>query len=327
MADVAAAAGVAVQTVYFVFHTKTELRNSTYFLAVMGENDPAPPEMQEWYRQAVSEADATSAVRLVVGGVAEILRRVAPLDQVVRSAAAGDPDAAAFLSHNEGMRVIGDEAMVSFLHLKRPLRHDLTEERATDVMLLLLSPGVYLEPSPSSEAGRTPNGSFGSPEHSSSSCSNCRGATSKRRGRADLPSARIRKPHRGAHSLLFLCAQRPPGRARSSSGRCQGVRTVNVADGTCPCTGRGGCSSAAREALTRDPNPGRRDRAEPLARPDPPGAGWVMNTSDRDPHRGACRARLGVLLRHVALARLDAAGQVSDFSGPVDQVGTTYVRR
>ena len=32
--------------------------------------------------------------------------------------------------------------MVSFLHLKRPLRHDLTEERATNVMLLL-SPGVY----------------------------------------------------------------------------------------------------------------------------------------------------------------------------------------
>ena len=73
----------------------------------MGENDPAPPEMQEWYRQAVSEADATSAVRLVVGGVAEILRRVAPLDQVVRMAAAGDPDAAAFLSHNEGMRADG----------------------------------------------------------------------------------------------------------------------------------------------------------------------------------------------------------------------------
>ncbi len=143
MADVADAAGVAVQTVYFVFHTKTELLNSTYSLAVMGENDPAPPEMQEWYRQAVSEADVTSAVRLVVGGVAEILRRVAPLDQAVRSAAAGDPDAAAFLSHNEGMRADGYQAIVSFLHLKRPLRDDLTEERATDVMLLLLSPGVY----------------------------------------------------------------------------------------------------------------------------------------------------------------------------------------
>ena len=124
MADVADAAGVAVQTVYFVFHTKTEVLNSTYTLAVMGEDDPAPPEMQEWYRQAVSEPDVTSAIRLVVGGVAEILRRVAPLDQAVRSAAAGDPDAAAFLSQNEGMRADGYREMVSFLHLKRPLRDD-----------------------------------------------------------------------------------------------------------------------------------------------------------------------------------------------------------
>ena len=32
MADIAAAAGVAVQTVYFVFHTKTEVLDSAYSL-------------------------------------------------------------------------------------------------------------------------------------------------------------------------------------------------------------------------------------------------------------------------------------------------------
>src|SRR5689334_19429666 len=80
MADIAEAAGVAVQTVYFVFHTKTEVLNSAYGLAVMGE-DEAVPQEQAWYRQAVAEPDVTTAVRLVVVGLGEILRRVAPLDR------------------------------------------------------------------------------------------------------------------------------------------------------------------------------------------------------------------------------------------------------
>jgi AcrR family transcriptional regulator len=143
MADIAEAAGVAVQTVYFVFHTKTEVLNSAYGLAVMGEDEPAVPQEQAWYRQAVAEPDVTTAVRLVVAGLGEILRRVAPLDRAVRTAAAGDADAASFLAQNEAWRADGYREMVSFLRTKRALRAGLTEDRATDVMLLLASAGAY----------------------------------------------------------------------------------------------------------------------------------------------------------------------------------------
>ena len=80
MADIAEAAGVAVQTVYFVFHTKTEVLNSAYGLAVIGEAEPAVPQEQPWYRQALAEPEIATAVKLVVEGLSEILRRVAPLD-------------------------------------------------------------------------------------------------------------------------------------------------------------------------------------------------------------------------------------------------------
>lgn len=143
MADIAEAAGVAVQTVYFVFHTKTEVLNSAYGLAVMGEDDPAVPEEQAWYRQALAEPDASVAVRLLIEGLSEILRRVAPLDRAVRTAAAGDPDAATFLAQNEAWRAEGYAEMVAFLRRKRPLRAGLTNERAIDVMLFLGSPGAY----------------------------------------------------------------------------------------------------------------------------------------------------------------------------------------
>jgi AcrR family transcriptional regulator len=143
MADIADAAGVAVQTVYFVFHTKSDVLSSTYDLAVLGEAEPAPPQAQEWYRRAVAEPDVVAAVRAVVQGAGEIVRRIAPLDLAIRTAAAGDPDAARFLDQNERMRLEGYREMVDFLSTKSPLRADLSGERAADVLLLLVGPAAY----------------------------------------------------------------------------------------------------------------------------------------------------------------------------------------
>ena len=94
MADVAEASGVAVQTVYLVFHTKSELLSRTYDFAVLGEEDPLPPELQPWNAQMTSEADVTDALRHAVVGIGTILARATPLDTVVRAGAGSDPDAA-----------------------------------------------------------------------------------------------------------------------------------------------------------------------------------------------------------------------------------------
>src|SRR6478672_6172893 len=62
MADVASAAGVAVQTVYFSFHTKSELLSRAYDFAVLGEGDPVPPEKTAWYLRMTEEPDLTAAL-------------------------------------------------------------------------------------------------------------------------------------------------------------------------------------------------------------------------------------------------------------------------
>jgi AcrR family transcriptional regulator len=143
MADIAEAAGVAVQTVYFVFHTKVDVLESTYELAVLGDGDASPPQAQAWYRQAVAEPSVSLAVRSVVEGAGEIVRRVAPLDLAVRTAAAGDPDAARFLTRNERMRVDGYRQLIDILRTKSPLRRDCSPEHATDMLLFLVSPAAY----------------------------------------------------------------------------------------------------------------------------------------------------------------------------------------
>src|SRR6266545_3607683 len=94
MAQIAEAAEVAVQTVYFTFHTKAALLSRAYDFAVMGESEPVVPTEQPWYREMIAEPDVTVAIRHLVTGVGEITRRVTPLYVVARGTAEGDPEVA-----------------------------------------------------------------------------------------------------------------------------------------------------------------------------------------------------------------------------------------
>jgi AcrR family transcriptional regulator len=143
MADVAAAANVAVQTVYFTFHTKSELLSRAYDFAVLGEADPLPPEEQAWYAGMTVEPDLRPAVRLVVAGIGKILARATPLDTVVRAAAGSDPDTARVRAVHEGWRADGYRRMLDVLCSKAPLRRGVSPARATELLLLYAGMDVY----------------------------------------------------------------------------------------------------------------------------------------------------------------------------------------
>jgi AcrR family transcriptional regulator len=143
MADIGETAGVAVQTVYFTFHTKSELLGCAYDFAVLGEDEPLPPEKRPWYAKMAAEPDVTRALQHLVEGVGEILRRAAPLDTVVRASAASDPDAARVRALHERWRADGYREMIEILRQKASLRAGLTPERATHVLLLNAGMDVY----------------------------------------------------------------------------------------------------------------------------------------------------------------------------------------
>jgi uncharacterized membrane protein len=83
---------------------------------------------------------------------------------------------------------------------------------------------------------------------------------------------------------------------------------------------------AAREAAKRDPHPGRRDRAEPLANP----TRFQRESAVNHMHQ---EVRIEAPVEHVWAFYCDTShwpdwmprGKCSDFTGPVDRVGTTYV--
>jgi AcrR family transcriptional regulator len=143
MSDVAVAAGVAVQTVYFTFHTKSELLSRAYDFAVLGEGDPVPPDKAAWYAMMSNEPDVTAALRHAVEGIGEIMTRASPLDTVVRGSAGSDPDTAAVRAFHERWRAQGYKAILEILATKSALRVGVSPDRATDQLLLYLGMDVY----------------------------------------------------------------------------------------------------------------------------------------------------------------------------------------
>jgi AcrR family transcriptional regulator len=143
MTAIAEAAGVAVQTVYFAFHTKATLLSRSYDFAVMGEDRPRVPDRQPWYGAMVGATDVTAALRHLVAGVGEMMRRVTPLYVAARAGAEGDAETARVMTFHETWRARGYQEMVDLLQKKAPLRTGLTPERATQLLLLYVGMDVF----------------------------------------------------------------------------------------------------------------------------------------------------------------------------------------
>jgi len=143
MAQIAEAAGVAVQTLYFTFHTKPALLSRAYEVAVGGEPEPLIPEQQPWYADMLAASDITAALRAFVRGGGEIMRRVTPLYFAARVAANADADAARVMAFHERGRADGYREVLELLRTKAEFRPGLSLERATDLLLLFVGPDVY----------------------------------------------------------------------------------------------------------------------------------------------------------------------------------------
>lgn len=141
MADVAERAGVAVQTVYFTFHTKAGLLEACDAHAVLGDDDPLPPQEQPFWRAMIQAPTGPEAVGHFAEGLGSIEKRAARLKQVIR-AATHDPDVMAILAGSEQLRRAGfREAVEHFA--SHGLRDGLDIGRATDILLTVGDSSVY----------------------------------------------------------------------------------------------------------------------------------------------------------------------------------------
>ncbi len=137
---IAAEAGVAVQTLYFTFHTKVGLLQEALQFAVHGDDLPTPPHERAWFAAMVLEPDPQRAILLMLQGTQGVYDRVGPLAGIFQT---GEADVANMWRHSEQLRYHGMGIVVSALLEKGQPRSGVDVTTATDMVFVLLSPPTY----------------------------------------------------------------------------------------------------------------------------------------------------------------------------------------
>ncbi|MBP1159787.1 TetR/AcrR family transcriptional regulator [Rhodococcus sp. PvR099] len=137
---IAAEAGVAVQTVYFVFGNKRSVLAALLDVSIAGDDEPIATLDRPWVAEAVAEPDPMAQLRIQVHGARLILDRVGPVLLAVRAAAGADPEVAQLWAttceHHETV----------LRHLTTALAEKvdgLDVDRCVDVGLALQSPETH----------------------------------------------------------------------------------------------------------------------------------------------------------------------------------------
>jgi AcrR family transcriptional regulator len=155
---IAKRADVAVQTLYFTFHTKGAILEETVGACILGferwdprmvptiATDPrkAFQEVHAWFPAFERAKSQREALAVFIDASVDILARVAPLTPVMTSAKATDPQVKVAATIGEQRRVEGYEFMVELLAKRGKLKKGMTHERATDILLAILSGETWL---------------------------------------------------------------------------------------------------------------------------------------------------------------------------------------
>ena len=140
---VAAAAGVAPDTVYSSFGSKSGVLHRLLDVRVGGDEAPVAILDRPGPRAVRAEPDPRRQLAAFAVDVTSILERARPVADIVRSAAAVDPEIAAFRERMEATRHQNLAQLAAWLAANGRFRRDLDTAQAAAVIWTLASPEVH----------------------------------------------------------------------------------------------------------------------------------------------------------------------------------------
>ena len=140
---IAQEAGVAVETIYATFGNKREILSSLISVSLVGDDDPTPLLQRQGPLNALQEKNQHRQIQQFASDMTEIMGRVAPLFEVMRSAAKTEPDIAIMLQKLLSERVGGMKVFIHALISNGPVRDGLSLEDAAETVWALSSGEVY----------------------------------------------------------------------------------------------------------------------------------------------------------------------------------------
>ncbi|CAL9633990.1 TetR/AcrR family transcriptional regulator [Streptomyces sp. enrichment culture] len=143
--DIARTADVGVQTVYFTFGTKRAVLKEVLDTAIAGDGDPVATLDRPWARAVLAEPDPAAQLARQAAGARRILRRAAPILEVVRTAAGSEPELAELWRTNLEQRHAVQLRFTEALTTKTggALRDGHDARSAADIALAVLGPETY----------------------------------------------------------------------------------------------------------------------------------------------------------------------------------------
>jgi AcrR family transcriptional regulator len=140
---VAAEADVAVETVYARFKNKRNLLAAYLDIAIVGDAEEVPLLERDEVQRLRDTSDQREQLRQMAHLARTMRERTAIPHAVLRSAAAVDPEAAAYAEEDDRRRRASLRAIIDIVAAAGPLREGLSLDEATETYAVLASPDAY----------------------------------------------------------------------------------------------------------------------------------------------------------------------------------------
>ena len=143
VAAIAAESGVSVETVYKAFGSKPGLVKAVVDVSIVGDDEPVPMMERERTLRMRAEPDPRVQLHMYGEHLTESLPRSAPVQLLVRDAAASDPAAAGVWSAMVAERLTGMSYFAEELHGHGHLRPGMSVDDARDILWAYNSAELY----------------------------------------------------------------------------------------------------------------------------------------------------------------------------------------
>ena len=144
MESIGQTAGVAVQTVYFTFHTKADVLIEALKIAGGAAGESSQVSARDWFREVLQAPDGPRRLALICEHGTDIYQRLAPMLHAVSAAASVDRDVdEAFRGLVESRRN-GMRQVMRAMAEHGELRPGVDERLATDLLFGLQRPELFL---------------------------------------------------------------------------------------------------------------------------------------------------------------------------------------
>lgn len=134
---------MAVPTIKLTFRTKALVLVAAWDHAIKDGPDQRPVVEQDWFKQMIAAPDPREPLRLQAEGSVRVKQRIAPIIEAIRAAAPADAEIAALWEKMQAEFHDNQRRTIQALRAKGPLRPELTEDTATDLLYTLNHPTLY----------------------------------------------------------------------------------------------------------------------------------------------------------------------------------------